>query len=259
VARPRTEHRPLPPPLAPAERTIGQLVAEALRLYGRRFWASLAVGIGPAALTAAAIAVDGRAELAVGAAGAVVFACAYLLAVRVAFEPRDAPWLNAFAAGLLVFAPFVVLVRLLVLPGLVWLALVGLTVPAIVVERLGLADGFRRGLRLGRADVVHALGGLAALGVVIFLSYGVLVFVLREQAEQTLQAASFMASLVLSPVFFLGAALLYADQAARVVHSGSRKPRTRRGDADLHPADDADRPGRPDAQVESRTAARGEP
>ena len=36
---------PLPPPLPPETRPIGQLVAEALRLYGRRFWASLALGV----------------------------------------------------------------------------------------------------------------------------------------------------------------------------------------------------------------------
>ena len=37
----------LPPPLPPETRTVGQLVAESLRLYGARFWPSLALGIGP--------------------------------------------------------------------------------------------------------------------------------------------------------------------------------------------------------------------
>src|SRR6478672_4175842 len=39
---------PLPPPLPPETRTVGQLVAEALKLYGARFWPALALGIGPA-------------------------------------------------------------------------------------------------------------------------------------------------------------------------------------------------------------------
>jgi hypothetical protein len=260
VARPRKENRPLPPPLPHAERTVGQLVAEALRLYGRRFWASLLVGVGPALLGVAGTALSGTAAVAATATvGAVVLAGAFLLAIRVAHEPEDAPWMTGLVAGVLVFAPFAVLVQFFVFPGLLWLALVGLTVPAIVVERLGLVDGFRRGLGLARADFVHAFGGFAALGLVVILTYVALVFVLRGQAEQTLRTAGLLASLVLSPVFFLGAALLYADNAARVVHSGTRKPRTRRGDADLHPAVDADRPGRPDAQVESGTAARGEP
>ena len=51
------------------------------------------------------------------------------------------------------------------------------------------------------------------------------------------------------PLLYLGGALLYADQAARV---GSRRPhRRRRRNADLHPPVDADPAGRPDPQVES--------
>ena len=46
----------LPPPAPPEERTAGQLVAEALRLYGRRFWAALALGVPPTALAALFIA-----------------------------------------------------------------------------------------------------------------------------------------------------------------------------------------------------------
>ena len=40
----------LPPPLPPEDRTVGQLVAETIRLYGRRFWASLPLGL-PLAVT----------------------------------------------------------------------------------------------------------------------------------------------------------------------------------------------------------------
>ena len=32
------KHEPLPPPLPPETRTVGQLVAETLKLYGRHFW-----------------------------------------------------------------------------------------------------------------------------------------------------------------------------------------------------------------------------
>src|SRR2546429_9309683 len=45
----RREPQPVPPPLPPATRTVGQLVAETIRLYGSRFWRSLALGIAPAA------------------------------------------------------------------------------------------------------------------------------------------------------------------------------------------------------------------
>jgi hypothetical protein len=274
VARPREDER-LPAALPPGERTVGQLVAETIRLYGRRFWSALLVGVGPAALGVLGVRFDGRTAVVVSATlGAVVLAAAFLLAIRiVAAEVGEArtgtsalapsgppvPWATALVAGTLVFAPFALLVQALVFPGVIWLALVALAVPAILVERLGLVAGFRRGLRLARADFLHAIGGFAALWLVVFLTQSVLAFVLRGQADQTLQTAVLLASVVVSPVFFLGAALLYDDQAARVVDSASPKPRTRRGDADLHPALDADGAGGPDPPVEPRTPARSEP
>jgi hypothetical protein len=35
----------LPPPLPPETRTVGQLIAETLKLYGAKFWPSLALGV----------------------------------------------------------------------------------------------------------------------------------------------------------------------------------------------------------------------
>ena len=40
---------PLPPPLPPATRTVGQLVAETIKLYGANWQAALLIGL-PAAL-----------------------------------------------------------------------------------------------------------------------------------------------------------------------------------------------------------------
>jgi hypothetical protein len=54
----------------------------------------------------------------------------------------------------------------------------------------------------------------------------VLVFLLREQADNTVRVAIFIADLVISPLLFLGAALLYFDQAARV-GSSPRAERSR--------------------------------
>jgi hypothetical protein len=39
----------LPPPLPPAERTVGQLVAESINFYRHRFWPSLLLGFPPPA------------------------------------------------------------------------------------------------------------------------------------------------------------------------------------------------------------------
>src|ERR671933_219413 len=160
--------RDLPPPLPPAMRTVGQLVAEAIRIYGARFWP--------------------------------------------------------------------------------WLALVGLAVPAALVERRGYADSLRRGVELARADYAHALGSLATLAITIFLTGLVIFFSLREGSGQALRIAAALAFAVLAPVFVLGAAVLYVDQAARV-ESG---PRARRNhDGDVHSAFEPDGAGRADAEVES--------
>jgi hypothetical protein len=62
---------------------------------------------------------------------------------------------------------------------------------------------------------VHALGATATLAIVIVLSFFVLFFLLAGFGDQTLPVAAVLAALVLGPLFFLGAALLYFDQAAR--------------------------------------------
>ena len=35
----------MPPPLPPAQRTVGQLVGEAIRAYAAQFWRALALGV----------------------------------------------------------------------------------------------------------------------------------------------------------------------------------------------------------------------
>ena len=84
---------------------------------------------------------------------------------------------------MLIFAPVPFLVRLVVLPGIAWLALFGLAVPAAMVEHLGFRDALERGRRLGAADYVHALGSLAALVIVVGVSELTLIALLRSQGE----------------------------------------------------------------------------
>jgi hypothetical protein len=243
----------LPPPLPPETRTVGQLVAETLKLYGTRFWPSLALGIGPALLGVGAAELDGATRVAVVlGAGPVVLSASYAGAVALVQPIGRGRYLAvALIAGFVAFLPICVS-RLWIFPGiyllvLAWLALVGLAVPAALVERLGLIDALRRGVRLARADYVHALGSLATLVITIFLTGLVLFFLLRELSDQALRVAALLALLVLSPVFVLGAALLYVDQAARV-KSGPRLRRTR--DADVHSAVEPDSARRSDAEVE---------
>jgi hypothetical protein len=250
---------PLPPPLPPETRTVGQLVAETIRLYGRRFWPSLALGVPAAALDLLVGSLSSRQALAVTPpVGAVLLTASYIGATLLASEarPERRALLVAFAAGALAFVPFPFFTAVFILPGIAWLALVGLVVPVAIVERTGFRASFARAIRLARADYVHALGGLATLAVTVFLTRAVLFFLLRDFGESTARVAAFLADVVISPILFLGAALLYFDQAARVVES---PPRRRSRDADLHPAHEPDRPGRPDPEVEPRPPARGEP
>ena len=247
---PRTQ---LPPPLPPETRTVGQLVAEALRLYGGRFWPSLALGIGPALIGVAAAELADPARAAVVlAAGPLVLSASYAGAIALVRPISRGRFLAvALAVGFVAFLP-ICASRLWIFPGIYllvlgWLALVGLAVPAALVERRGFVDALRRGVQLGRADYVHALGSLATLVITIFLSGLVLFFALRELSDQALRVAGLLALLVLAPMFVLGAAVLYVDQEARV-ESGSR-PRRKR-DADVHSAVESDGAGRPDAEVE---------
>jgi hypothetical protein len=251
----------LPPPLPPETRTVGQLVAESIRLYGARFWPSLALGIGPGLLGIAAAELHGAVRVAIVIGlGPLVLASSYAGAVALVRPIGRGRYVAvALAVGYLAFLPICVS-RLWIFPGiylfaLAWLALVGLAVPAALVERRGYADALRRGVQLARADYIHVLGSLATLAITIFLTGLVIFFSIREGSGQALRVAAVLALVVLAPLFVLGAAVLYVDQAARV-ESSSRTRRNSNGD--LHSSLQPDGAGSADAEGESRPPARGE-
>jgi hypothetical protein len=232
---------------------VGQLVAESIRLYGARFWPSLALGIGPVLLGIAAAELDGvTRDAVVLGAGPFVLASSYAGAVALVRPIGRGRYVAvALAVGYVAFLP-VCVSRVWIFPGiypiaLAWLALVGLAVPAALVERRGYGDALRRGVQLARADYVHALGSLATLAITIFLTGLVIFFSLREGSGQALRVAAVLAFVVLAPIFVLGAAVLYVDQAARV-ESGPRARRKPNGD--VHSALQPDGAGRADAESE---------
>jgi hypothetical protein len=217
TAQQRRRTRELPPPLPPETRTVGQLVAEAIRFYGRRFWWSLALGVGPAILVVAEKPLTQRERLLLAVtAGSVLATISFLGAWVLVSDERRGSLALAFAVGALVFAPVPLLATAFVLPALAWLAFLGFAVPAVLLEGRGFRAAFGRAIELARADYVHALGSLATLAIVVLLSQGVLFFLLRGAGGAALLVASAVASLVISPLLFLGGALLYYDQAARV-------------------------------------------
>jgi hypothetical protein len=236
----------LPPPLPPAERTVGQLVAETIRAYGDNFWRALLLGVPIAVSTQLSLGHGSNVQTLVLLAFAPLISLAYLGAIRLVHGER--PGVTAFLVALLVFLPVPFLERAIVFPAVAWLALFGLAPVAATVERLGFRDSLVRGRKLGTADYVHALGSLAALVIVVFIAELTLIVLLRSQGDTGQRIAHALADVVLSPLLYLGGALLYVDQAARVGSRPSTRRRSR--DADLHPPVDAEPAGHPDPQVE---------
>jgi hypothetical protein len=219
------EKQPLPPPLPPERRTIGQLVAETIHLYERNLWRSLALGVGPGAVTVAAYEVGVHPALAaVAVAWAIVFGASYVgAAFIVAGRPGDrVAFLRALAVAVAVTLPAAVLMIALV-PGVLWLGAFGIAVPAAVLEGLPLRKALRRGLALARVDLAHALGSVATLYLVSLLTQILLFVLLNSASDQATAISGFLASLVMSPLLFLGTALLYGDQTARAAVESDRR------------------------------------
>ena len=244
----------LPPPLPTETRTVGQLVAETIRFYQHRFWAVAVLGLSLAAIDQVSAGHSTATQTLVLLSGAPLLTASYVRACALVGGERWS-W-TAFALGLLLFSPVPFLMLVYALPAVAWLAFLGLGVPAAVRERLPFRAALVRGRELGAADYVHALGGIATLTIVFTLAKFVLVLLLKGQADAAVRSALFLADVVLSPLLYVGAALLYDDQAARV---DSRQRRGRKRDADLHPAVDALDPGRADAEVQPGPAAGGQP
>jgi hypothetical protein len=210
---------PRPAALPPAERTIGQLVAETIHFYGQHFWACLLLGIAPAALAVVGANVSRMTALVMsptlfGALLSATFVGAGMLVLN--RRPGRRRLVATWLIGWLVFAPVPFLVLAFVLPGIAWLAAFGLVVPVLVVEDLAPRAALGRAWQLARADFVHVLGSLATLAILVLLTQGTLAFVLRGTGGTALATAFFLANVVISPLIFLGSALLYIDQSARV-------------------------------------------
>jgi hypothetical protein len=205
--------------ISPAERTVGQLIADAIRIYQRRFWRTLVLGVPPTAFSIGAIALDDSARLVFAlAAGSLLLASSHVAAV-VLVGSRKGGLAPALLAGIVALLPLAAS-RALIFPGiyilaLSWFAVFGLAVPVVLIEGRSLPESFRHAVTLARADFVHAVGTVAALAIVSLLSIFALSSLLAAFGEQSLAVAAILAILVVSPIFFLGAALLYFDQAAR--------------------------------------------
>jgi hypothetical protein len=205
------ESRPVA--LPPAQRTVGQLVAESIRFYGDNFWAVLVLGLPFLLLDVFSIDQPWQRQIAVGWLVGPLVCAAY---VRAAMLVSKTFWSwRAYAVAVIVYLPYPLL-GVYVLPAVVWFAVAGLSVPAAVAEGLDVRRALSRGFRLGRADLVHAIGGLATLVLVVGVTRIALEVLLNTQGGQAREVAVVLADVVLSPLLYVGGALLYVDQAARV-------------------------------------------
>ena len=229
----------LPAPLPPERRTVGQLVAESIRAYGQSLWRCLPLGLPLAVADQLDAGHDPAVQALVLWVLTPLFVAAYVEACRLVLGVPATR--TAVAVALLVWLPFPALRVGYTLPALAWLAFIGLAVPAAMVEGTGFRDSLVRGRRLGIADYVHALGSVCTLVIVVGVASNVLAPILHTQSDAGARVALFLSDLVLSPLLYLGSALLYVDQAARL---------RLRGDARLHPPLEPEPAGRPDAQVE---------
>ena len=252
MARRTSSTRELPPPLPPEQRTVGQLVAESIRLYGSSFVRALPLGLVVAAVNQLTLGTTRVESGIVVLAAAPLFSLAYAYATQLATGTR-AParaWVVAFTVGVVVWVPTALLFPWFALAGVLWLALVGLGVPAALVERTSFSGSLRRGLELGRADYIHAAGALATLVILFVLARIGLALLLESQADNTVRVAVFLADTVLAPLLFLGGALLYVDQEARLRSRSDQRVEREERDADLPDAHEPDREGHPDAARE---------
>jgi hypothetical protein len=249
---------PLPPPLPHETRPIGQLIAESIRLYGNRFWLSIALGLGPAVTAIGVTYLPGWWDVVfVLTGGALLLVASYVGGVLLAADewPSRRRIVVASVVAYVLVVPAIFLWSFLILPAVVWLGLFGLAVPVALLEGRGPLESVRRGFSLACVDLVHAIGSLAALVIVSFLTATTLFVLLRGGSQIARSSSAFVSLVFISPLLFLGGGLLYFDQAARLA-SGTRP---RRPDADVHHAHEPDRPGRPDAEGEPRPATGGQP
>jgi hypothetical protein len=231
VARPRyPKHTgPPPPPLPPIARTVGQVVAEALKLYGARFWSCLALGLPLAIADPLSFerSLGERTAILVALAPLFTFAYAEACTIEARSRPDRRRWTIALVLGTAVFLPAAATLGWFLLAGVAWLGVLGWVVPVVMNEGPGPTAAFRRALELARADLVHAIGGIATLVLLFGITRNMLAWLLREQADNAIRVSVFLADLIVSPVIYLGATIVYRDLVARVGTTRAERLRAR--------------------------------
>jgi hypothetical protein len=219
VPRPRySSSGETPPPLPPVARTVGQVVAEAIKLYQANLVPALALGLPVAVVDQLVVDRSLTTRVVVLLAVSPAFSVAYAAAcaIRQGTSPPLRTWLVAVGVGIVTFLPAAFFFAWFALVAILWLGLAGHAVPSVMAERIGPAAALRRTFQLGRADYVHGAGSFATLALLFGLTRLALGLLLSSQADATVRVSIFLADLVVSPLLYLGAAIVYVDLVARV-------------------------------------------
>src|SRR6476659_8618696 len=136
MARPRYPKStgPLPPPLPPATRTVGQMVAESLKLYGDRFWVVIPLGLPLVVVDQITVGQETATSIVVFALAAPFFAASYAGASALVSgrAPARRAWFIAIGVGSLVFLPAAFLLPWFSLAAVALQELFGFVVTAAV-------------------------------------------------------------------------------------------------------------------------------
>ena len=237
--------------LPPAERTIGQLVGESIRFYGDHFWPCLALGLAPAALAVVSANVSRTVAIVLSPTlfGALLSAT-YVGASVLVLErrPDDRRLVVAWLVGWLVFAPVPFLVLGFVIPGSRGWRRSGSSSRSSSSRRRRCEQPSRApGSSHGPTSCTRS-ASLVTLAILVLLTQAVLAFILRSFGGAGVSVAFFLASVIVSPLLFIGAALLLR----RPGRAGRGRVGSRH--ADLHPALAPLPAGRPDAPDAIRPA-----
>ena len=225
------ERRPLPPPLPPVSRTVGQVVAQGIELYQRNFYRALLLGIPVAVVDqlVTGLSIPEKALALVAASPFFSLAYAGACGIRQHEKPPPRAWVSAVALGVLTFLPAALFFPWFAIVSVLWLGLAGHAVPVVMAERLAPVAALRRTFVLGRSDYVHAAGSFATLAILFAITRYTLGLLLASQADAAVRVAIFLADLVMSPLLFLGASIVYVDLVARVGLSREERRRLRLG------------------------------
>jgi hypothetical protein len=211
---------------------LGEVLAQAIALYGRSAPALVLVGTLQAGAFLLTLVVPWYGQLVVLS---LTFVTSFAIVARVAAGDRlgsaatDAARSAALLAllALVVAAPFyaaVFGVEFLIV-SMVWLGLTSFAVPVAMLEELPEAGGgllrrlahtVRRTLELASADYLHAILVAVVLVLVYLLAGNLLVAALFGFADQGRVAAPAIVQVVLAPFFFLGLTVLYLEQRTRL-------------------------------------------